>query len=156
MSSSAPMPWDVAAPERAALPSAFGLLPEELAALGCPGRPDHVFNRLQRPWTWREGRPWLAKTIWAWLEANTDLSLPQEDERLASTDGSTKLALKLLDGHRIEAVHMPRRVRNPRVTYCISSQVGCAMGCTFCATGAMGILRNLSAGEIVGQVLRLM
>ncbi|MBK8726287.1 MAG: hypothetical protein IPL96_09550 [Holophagaceae bacterium] len=53
-------------------------------------------------------------------------------------------------------MHMPRRVRNPRVTYCISSQVGCAMGCTFCATGSMGIVRNLSAGEIVGQVLGLM
>ncbi|HJU83034.1 MAG TPA: 23S rRNA (adenine(2503)-C(2))-methyltransferase RlmN [Holophagaceae bacterium] len=156
MTRPAPMPWDRPAPEKGGRPSAWSLMPEDFAAMGCPGRPEHVFNRLQRPWTWKEGRPWLAKATWAWLEANTDLSLPEESERLGSADGSTKLALRLSDGHRIEAVHMPRKVRNPRVTYCISSQVGCAMGCTFCATGAMGILRNLTAGEIVGQVLRLM
>ena len=51
---------------------------------------------------------------------------------------------------------MPRPKEDRRVTYCISSQVGCALGCTFCATGAMGIVRNLTAGEIVGQVLALM
>ena len=51
---------------------------------------------------------------------------------------------------------MPREVRNPRVTLCLSSQVGCAMGCTFCATGSMGIRRNLTAGEIVGQVLAVL
>ena len=45
---------------------------------------------------------------------------------------------------------MPRAGGDPRVTYCVSSQVGCALGCTFCATGAMGIVRNLTAGEIVG------
>lgn len=50
---------------------------------------------------------------------------------------------------------MPRAVRNPRVTLCISSQVGCAMGCTFCHTGTMGLIRNLTAGEIVGQVLQI-
>ena len=88
--------------------------------------------------------------------ANTDLSLPTILERHPSTDGSTKLVLGLSDGHRVEAVHMPRGDGDPRVTYCISSQVGCAMGCTFCATGAMGIVRNLTAGEIVGQVLALM
>jgi 23S rRNA (adenine2503-C2)-methyltransferase len=64
--------------------------------------------------------------------------------------------LGLADGERIEAVLMPREFRDPRVTLCLSSQVGCAMGCTFCATGAMGIRRNLSAGEIVGQVLALL
>ena len=62
----------------------------------------------------------------------------------------------MVDGHRVEAVHMPRGEGDLRVTYCISSQVGCALGCTFCATGAMGIVRNLTAGEIVGQVLVLM
>lgn len=51
---------------------------------------------------------------------------------------------------------MPRSVRNPRVTLCLSSQIGCAMGCTFCATGIMGIVRNLDAGEIVAQVLVLL
>ena len=51
---------------------------------------------------------------------------------------------------------MPRAVKNPRVTFCISSQVGCAMGCTFCATANMGLVRNLGAHEIVGQVIALM
>jgi len=74
-------------------------------------------------------------------------------ERHSSRDGTTKLALELVDGRRIETVHMPREVNHPRVTLCLSSQVGCALGCAFCATGAMGILRNLSAGEIVGQAL---
>lgn len=150
------MPWDRAAPEKGGLPSAWALLPEDFAAMGAPGRPEHLFERLQRPWTWKDGVPWISKEARAWFAEHTDLSLPLPAERLPSGDGSTKLALELSDGKRIEAVHMPRRVRNPRVTYCISSQVGCAMGCTFCATGTMGIVRNLGAGEIVGQVLALL
>lgn len=90
------------------------------------------------------------------MAEHLDTSLPAIQDRLASEDGSTKLVLRLQDGERIEAVHMPREVRNPRVTLCISSQVGCALGCAFCATGSMGLKRNLSAGEIVGQVLVLL
>ncbi len=151
-------PWDRRAPEREGPPSAWALLPADLAAQGCPGRPEHVFARLQRVRTWRPDSLFLSREIRAWLEANTDLSLPRIVERHPSGDGSTKLVLELADGHRIEAVHMPRpkEVDDPRVTFCISSQVGCAMGCTFCATGAMGIIRNLTAGEIVGQVLAVM
>lgn len=156
MAAPALQPWDIAAPEKGGLPSAYGLLPEDLEALGAPGRPEHLFGRLQRPWTWRDGAPWLSKAARTWFEDRFDLALPALVERHPSGDGSTKLALELADGKRIECVHMPRRVRNPRVTYCISSQVGCAMGCTFCATGSMGIVRNLSAGEIVAQVLGLM
>lgn len=150
------MPWDRKAPEKTGLPSAWALLPEDLAAQGCPGRPAHVFARLQRIRTWRPDSLFLAREIRAWLEAHTDLSLPTILESHPSADGSTKVVLGLSDGYRIEAVHMPRKPGDPRVTYCLSSQVGCAMGCTFCATGAMGIKRNLTAGEIVGQVLALM
>jgi len=150
------MPWDRRAPEREGLPSAWALLPEDFAVQGCPGRPGHVFARLQRSRTWLPEGLFLARPIRAWLEAHTDLSLPQILERHPSADGSTKLVLGLADGRRIEAVHMPRKDGDRRVTYCISSQVGCALGCTFCATGAMGIVRNLTAGEIVGQVLTLM
>ncbi len=151
------MPWDRRAPERGGRPSAWALLPEDLAEGECPGRPAHVFSRLQRARTWlADDRLFLARDSRAWLEAHTDLSLPVILERHPSEDGSTKLVLGLTDGHRIEAVHMPRRVDDPRVTFCLSSQVGCALGCTFCATGAMGIVRNLTAGEIVGQVLTLM
>jgi 23S rRNA (adenine2503-C2)-methyltransferase len=55
-------------------------------------------------------------------------------------------------GHSVEAVHMPRNVRGGRVTLCVSSQVGCAMGCTFCATAQLGFVRHLTAGEIVAQI----
>jgi 23S rRNA (adenine2503-C2)-methyltransferase len=150
------IPWDRPAPEKAGLPSAWSLFPEDLAALGCPGSPQETFKRLHRPWTWKDGAPELGGRIRLWLEGVADLRPPAILERQPSADGSTKLILELADGKRIEAVHMPRRVRNPRVTYCLSSQVGCAMGCTFCATGSMGILRNLQPGEILGQVLVLM
>ena len=150
------MPWDRPAPEREGLPSAWSLFPEDLVALGCPGSALETFKRLHRPWTWKDGAPELGSSIRRWLTSVADLRLPGIVERQPSEDGSTKLALELADGKRIEAVHMPRKVRNPRVTYCLSSQVGCAMGCTFCATGSMGILRNLQPGEILGQVLTLM
>jgi 23S rRNA (adenine2503-C2)-methyltransferase len=68
-------------------------------------------------------------------------------------DGSTKYLFELEDGARIESVAMPRE--NGRTTFCISSQVGCRLGCVFCATGRMGLVRQLAAGEIVGQVREL-
>lgn len=154
--SSIPMPWDRLAPDRGGPPSAWALLPDDLTALGCPGRPENVFTRLQRTRTWTSQGLFLSREIRSWLETETDLSLPAILERHPSADGATKLVLGLSDGHRIEAVHMPRRDGDSRTTFCVSSQVGCALGCTFCATGAMGIVRNLTAGEIVGQVLALM
>ncbi|WP_052572534.1 23S rRNA (adenine(2503)-C(2))-methyltransferase RlmN [Holophaga foetida] len=129
------------------------MLPEDFTAMGAPGRAEHIFAMIQRPWEYRDGFPRLSREIREWLVANLDTALPEVAERHASEDGSTKLMLRLGDGECIEAVHMPREVRNPRVTLCVSSQVGCAMGCAFCATGTLGIRRNLSAGEIVGQVL---
>ena len=132
--------------------SAFGLLPEDFQKMGCPGRPEHLFGRIQQTWGWREGGPNLRKELRLWLQENFDLGLPEVLSTCPSADGSTKVVLGLTDGERIEAVHMPREVNNPRATLCISSQVGCAMGCAFCATGGMGLIRDLSAGEIVGQV----
>jgi 23S rRNA (adenine2503-C2)-methyltransferase len=69
-----------------------------------------------------------------------------------SADGTQKYLLRLGDGQMVEAVLMPYR---DRYTACISTQVGCAMGCVFCATGQMGFVRQLRAGEIVGQILYL-
>uniref|UniRef100_K3WHM1 Radical SAM core domain-containing protein n=1 Tax=Globisporangium ultimum (strain ATCC 200006 / CBS 805.95 / DAOM BR144) TaxID=431595 RepID=K3WHM1_GLOUD len=66
-----------------------------------------------------------------------------------SKDGTVKLLLKLQDGHEIEAVIMKHTGRN---TLCVSSQVGCQMGCTFCATGTMGIIADLYSGEILEQL----
>jgi len=67
-------------------------------------------------------------------------------------DGTEKLLLELADGHRIECVLLREGERR---TICISTQVGCAMGCVFCASGLDGVVRNLTAGEIVEQMLRL-
>jgi len=156
MVEASPNPWDRPAPERAGRPSAYALLPEDFTTLAAPGRSEHIFTQCQHPWAWVEGRPRLSREIREWMAEQLDTALPEILERHPSEDGSTKLVLGLADGQRIEAVHMPREVRNPRVTLCLSSQVGCAMGCTFCATGAMGIQRNLTAGEIVGQVLVLL
>ena len=66
-----------------------------------------------------------------------------------SVDGTRKFALELADGRRIESVFIPD---TPSMTFCISTQVGCAMACGFCLTGKMGLVRNLTAGEIAGQV----
>jgi 23S rRNA (adenine2503-C2)-methyltransferase len=66
-----------------------------------------------------------------------------------STDGTAKFLLQLADGKRIESVFIPD---TPSQTFCISTQVGCAMRCAFCLTGKMGIDRNLTASEIAGQV----
>jgi 23S rRNA (adenine2503-C2)-methyltransferase len=72
-------------------------------------------------------------------------------DQLSSSDGqTTKILFQLSDGSRIESVLM---IYDKRRTLCISTQAGCAMGCTFCATGQMGFTRNLSAGEIIAQVL---
>jgi len=71
----------------------------------------------------------------------------------ASADGETrKVLLQLHDGHRIETVLMPHH--GARNSVCISTQAGCPMACAFCATGEMGLIRNLTAGEIVDQVYR--
>ena len=67
-----------------------------------------------------------------------------------SADGTMKYGFKLDDGHIIESVLIPEDDRN---TLCVSSQVGCAMGCTFCLTGTMGFTRNLNPAEIVGQII---
>lgn len=71
-----------------------------------------------------------------------------------SSDGTTKFLLKLEDGELIETVLIPSLSKDGkgRVTQCLSTQVGCAMGCTFCSTGKLGFTRNMSMGEILGQV----
>lgn len=72
------------------------------------------------------------------------------DSMLTSEDGSQKLLLKTRDALLIELVLMHYE---SRITLCLSSQVGCKMGCTFCQTGKMGLTRNLTAGEILAQLL---
>jgi len=117
----------------------------------------NLFSKLQRVKEWNEEGPVLSRALRQHL-ANFDnaLARPKVVGRERSSDGSTRYLLQTHDGHIFETVHMPREVKHARVTLCLSSQVGCAMGCTFCATGKMGLLRNLSAGEIVAQVLSVL
>ena len=77
------------------------------------------------------------------------LTTPALAHREKSVDGTEKFLLRLADGRQIESVFIPD---TPSMTFCISTQVGCAMACAFCLTGKMGLVRNLTAGEIVGQV----
>lgn len=140
---------------RIPLPSVFALSPEQLADRGCPGSVNNAFQKLQRAWTWADAAPALSQSAARWLLEHTDLRLPQVEREVRASDGTTRVVYRS-GGDAFEAVHMPRDVRAPRVTVCLSSQVGCAMGCGFCATASMGLVRNLSAGEIVGQVLATM
>jgi 23S rRNA (adenine2503-C2)-methyltransferase len=95
----------------------------------------------------------LSRTLRETLRTECTLTTPRAvgDER--SVDGTRKFLLELADGKRIEAVFIPDTPSTaPRYTFCISTQVGCAMSCGFCLTGKMGLVRNLTAGEIAGQV----
>jgi 23S rRNA (adenine2503-C2)-methyltransferase len=76
------------------------------------------------------------------------IEVPVVEERHRSEDGTTKFRLRLADGRAIESVFIPD---TPAQTFCVSTQVGCAMACAFCLTGKMGLVRHLSASEIVGQ-----
>ncbi len=84
------------------------------------------------------------------LAQKHEVGVPEIARRYDSVDGTRRYLLRLADGRTVEAVLMPE---DSRQTVCISSQVGCAVGCKFCMTALMGFERNLSAGEIVGQVL---
>jgi 23S rRNA (adenine2503-C2)-methyltransferase len=94
----------------------------------------------------------LPRALRAALDARAPLrELTVEEEQTAS-DGTIKLRLRTADGYPVEAVAMKHRERR---TVCLSSQSGCALACTFCATGAMGLGRNLTPGEILEQLIVL-
>jgi 23S rRNA (adenine2503-C2)-methyltransferase len=107
-------------------------------------------------WLWKRGADSFAAMLdlpLALREALTDrfaLGAPNPAFVARAADGTRKLLLALGDGERIESVIIPA---GDRVTLCVSSQAGCAMGCEFCATARMGLRRNLSAGEILGQII---
>jgi 23S rRNA (adenine2503-C2)-methyltransferase len=126
-------------------------------------------------WLQAAGQPaWRARAIRRWLHGRraesfadmTDLPAALRIQLEAATtiwttnvvkhqlaeDGTEKLLLGLHDGQRIECVLLRDGIRR---TVCISSQVGCAMGCVFCASGLDGVVRNLTTGEIIEQLLRL-
>jgi len=91
----------------------------------------------------------LSRDLRAALADEFTVTTPTVVAREQSTDGTEKFLLQLADGRQIESVFIPD---TPSMTFCLSTQVGCAMACAFCLTGKMGLARNLTAGEIAGQV----
>ncbi|MCR4441182.1 MAG: 23S rRNA (adenine(2503)-C(2))-methyltransferase RlmN [Peptococcaceae bacterium] len=119
-------------------------------------RGEQVFRWVQKKAVacWQEMSSIGEKTR-AWLAEKTYLRPLELKEELVSEDGTRKYLWKLGDNKTIESVLLYHEgdVTKARHTICLSTQVGCPMGCSFCATGKMGFWRNLSAGEIVSQVL---
>jgi len=109
-------------------------------------------------WLWQKGvRNFdemlnLSKSFREQLKAKFYFQTVQVDSQLCSKDGSIKVSFRLNDGCFVEGVLIPAK---DRLTACVSSQVGCGLGCTFCATGAQGFTRNLTVGEITDQYFAL-
>jgi len=93
----------------------------------------------------------LSKELRALLEERAIISRLTPEAVETDPDGTRKYLFRLADGQTVETVHIP--MEGERATLCASTQVGCAMGCSFCLTGGFGLVRNLTAGEIVNQVL---
>jgi 23S rRNA (adenine2503-C2)-methyltransferase len=129
--------------------------PEEIVALVASwGEPAYRGRQLAR-WVFQRGvadlpaMTDLPRDLRERLGREVLVGAPALVARLPSADGSAKLALGLADGRTVHAVVMPDE---DRLTVCVSTQVGCGFACAFCHTGTMGLVRNLTAGEIVGQV----
>ncbi len=148
-----------------AQPSLIGMTREALAeALGEVGVPERQRRmRAQQLWHWLYVRgvqdfnamTTLSKDLRAALEQRFTLARPEIAAEQVSVDGTRKWLLRLpgepgSDPHEVECVYIPETDRG---TLCLSSQVGCTLNCTFCHTGTQRLVRNLTAGEIVGQVV---
>jgi 23S rRNA (adenine2503-C2)-methyltransferase len=130
---------------------------EIIAAISELGEPKYrarqiyagVYHRLWREWDQFTdiGKPLREK-----LRARFSIRYPDISRIFVSRDGTRRYLFDVGSGRRIEAVFIPEKSRD---TLCVSTQVGCAMGCLFCATGRLPMLRNLSAGEIAGQIMAL-
>ena len=129
---------------------------EAMLAVGTPARQAKM--RLGQLWQWvyhwglRDFSQMtnLSKDYRLFLEEYFTIDLPEVVTRQISSDGTRKYLVRIQGGHEVETVYIPE---NGRGTLCISSQVGCTLNCTFCHTGTQKLVRNLTAGEIVGQVM---
>ncbi|RNF34822.1 23S rRNA (adenine(2503)-C(2))-methyltransferase RlmN [Paracoccus methylarcula] len=92
----------------------------------------------------------LAKDYRALLAEAFEIALPEIVSRQVSADGTRKYLLRIAGGHEVETVYIPEEGRG---TLCVSSQVGCTLTCSFCHTGTQKLVRNLTPGEIVGQLM---
>jgi 23S rRNA (adenine2503-C2)-methyltransferase len=138
----------------------LGLSRDELGArlrvLGVPER--QIRMRVRQLWSWLYVRGAtdmaamtdIAKDLRAELGQAFTLERPKIETEQVSVDGTRKWLLRLEDGKEVETVYIPEEDRG---TLCISSQVGCTLTCSFCHTGTQKLVRNLTAGEIVGQIM---
>src|SRR5262245_65547366 len=131
-------------------------LAERLGAIGVPERQRRM--RASQIWSWTYVRGAtdfavmtdIAKELRAELDAAFSLARPGIVTEQVSIDGTRNWLLSLADGQEFETVYIPEEDRG---TLCISSQVGCTLTCSFCHTGTQRLVRNLTPGEIVGQIM---
>jgi 23S rRNA (adenine2503-C2)-methyltransferase len=113
---------------------------------------DQVFNWIYKQWEFSpENWNNVSKKVKEHIQNKYDLSLPKIVWNGHSQDGTRKFLVGFSDQQTVETVAIP--AKNNRLTLCVSSQIGCAIGCTFCHTGTMGLKRHLGSGEVVGQFL---
>jgi 23S rRNA (adenine2503-C2)-methyltransferase len=147
-----PSPTPSAAPRRNLVGLGREALAAEMAAFGAePFRTRQLWH-----WIYHRGAAHfgamtsLSKGFREKLAASYELSRPAVSSTLVSIDGTSKWLLRFADGQEVETVHIPEEERG---TLCISSQVGCTLTCSFCHTGTQRLVRNLTAAEIVAQVV---
>jgi 23S rRNA (adenine2503-C2)-methyltransferase len=141
---------------RMSLTNLLDLLPAEIdslmESLGAP----RYRGRQIADWIYKKGvtdldrMTNLPRELRGALAGRVSVDVPTIERQTPSQDGSQKFVWSLADGARVQSVLMPD---GARLTLCVSTQVGCGFGCAFCLTGAMGLDRNLTTGEIIGQVL---
>ncbi|MCE6952437.1 23S rRNA (adenine(2503)-C(2))-methyltransferase RlmN [Cereibacter sphaeroides] len=164
MTATAPITQDVLTlprkPAEGGLTNIVGLTREQLqAALIAAGTPERQAKmRLGQVWQWvyhwgvRDFAQMtnLAKDYRALLAEHFTIALPEVVSRQISSDGTRKYLVRIAGGHEVETVYIPEEGRG---TLCVSSQVGCTLTCSFCHTGTQKLVRNLTPGEIVGQLM---
>ncbi len=129
------------------------------SALIAKGTPEKQAKmRAGQIWQWMyqwgvrdfDGMTNLSKAFRAQLAADFVIEIPEVVSKQVSKDGTRKYLVRIAGGHEVEVVYIPEEGRG---TLCISSQVGCTLTCSFCHTGTQKLVRNLTAGEIVGQIM---
>ncbi|MGH1355432.1 MAG: 23S rRNA (adenine(2503)-C(2))-methyltransferase RlmN [Thalassovita sp.] len=163
MSAQAPITQDVMTIPRKAPEGPVNLvgltrdqLREALLSIGTPEK--QVKMRVNQVWQWLY--QWgvrdfdvmtnLAKGYRAQLAENFVIEIPEMVSKQVSADGTRKYLVRIAGGHEVEVVYIPETDRG---TLCVSSQVGCTLTCSFCHTGTQKLVRNLTSGEIVGQIM---
>ena len=131
-------------------------LREALVAAGTPEKQAKMRTGQLWQWIYQKGvrifdeMTNLSKEYRVLLAENFVVAIPEVVSKQVSVDGTRKYLVRIAGGHEVETVYIPETDRG---TLCISSQVGCTLTCSFCHTGTQKLVRNLTAGEIIGQVM---